>query len=151
MVKMERSMKRVLVLGVAVIGCTSVFAGELASLNGPDIIASLSGKSVRGNYADGSPFTETFWPDGKDSYWDPRGTSSGHWSVARDLMCFEYDAEFNMAGGCFRVVKVGTNCFAFYAMAQNLNDAPTVDKKPHYTARAAADGAPETCPSPLQV
>lgn len=123
---------------------------EATSLKGPDIIDHLAGKSVRGTYADGTPFTETFWPDGKDTYWDPRGSSSGTWRVSEDMMCFTYDAVSNMSGGCFRVEKIGANCFDFYAVSQ----PPGLDPRkggPRYTARASADGAPETCPDELQV
>jgi hypothetical protein len=132
-------------------GISSAEAENVSVLKGPDIISVLSGKTIRGAYADGTSFTETFWPDGKDSYWDPRGTSTGHWSVAQDLMCFEYDPESNMIGGCFRVEKTGANCFDFYVQAQAKNGAAPDVKKPRYVARASADGADGTCPVDLQV
>jgi hypothetical protein len=132
-------------------GIVSAWAASASVLKGPDIISALSGKTVRGAYADGTAFTETFWPDGKDTYWDPRGTSMGQWSVARDLMCFEYESEFNMAGGCFRIEKTGANCFDFYAVSNSMNDKVPADKRPRYVARASADGADGTCPVELQV
>jgi hypothetical protein len=138
-------------LTVLLASTTSAWAGDHSVLKGPEIISILSGKTVRGAYADGTAFTETFWPDGKDTYWDPRGTSAGTWSVARDFMCFEYDTEYNMAGGCFRVEKSGANCFDFYGVSKGLNDAPADGPKPHYVARASADGADTTCPVDLQV
>jgi hypothetical protein len=139
------------VLIFLILGISNVCAEEISVLKGPDIISALSGKTVRGAYADGTAFTETFWPDGKDTYWDPRGTSSGQWSVARDLMCFEYEAAYNMAGGCFTVVKSGSNCFDFYSVSSRMIDAPPADAKPRYVARARADGADGTCPAELQV
>jgi hypothetical protein len=142
---------RLLVLTFLVLGISGAGAGESSVLKGPDIISALSGKTVRGAYADGTAFTETFWPDGKDTYWDPRGTSSGQWSVARDLMCFQYEAVYNMAGGCFTVVKSGANCFDFYSVSSNMIDAPPHGAKPRYVARASADGADGTCPTELQV
>jgi hypothetical protein len=142
---------RFLILAFLVVETASAMAGEISVLKGPDILSMLSGKTVRGAYLDGTAFTETFWPDGKDTYWDPRGTSMGKWSVARDLMCFEYDPEYKMAGGCFRVEKSGANCFDFYAMSATMNDAPVTDKKPRYVARASADGVAGTCPVELQV
>lgn len=141
---------RFLVTALLLAGTTSVWAGDVTVLKGSDILSKLSGKTVRGAYAGGMAFTETFWPDGKDTYWDPRGTSSGKWSVAQDLMCFEYDAEFNMAGGCFRIEKIGANCFDFYSVSKGLNDAPRVDEKPRYVARASTDGSEGTCPTELQ-
>jgi hypothetical protein len=132
-------------------GLSPTWAGDISVLKGPDILAMLSGKTVRGAYADGTAFTETFWPDGKDTYWDPRGTTTGKWSVARDLMCFEYDSESNMSGGCFRVEKNGSNCFEFYAVAKSVNDVPLPGTKPRYVARASADGVEGACPAELQV
>jgi hypothetical protein len=142
---------RFLILAFLVLETATVVAGEVSVLKGPDIVSLLSGKTVRGAYVDGTAFTETFWPDGKDTYWDPRGTSMGKWSVARDLMCFEYDAEYSMAGGCFRVEKSSANCFDFYAMSATMNDTPVTDKKRRYVARASADGVAGTCPVELQV
>lgn len=142
---------RVLILVFLLAGTSFAWAGDVSVLKGPDILSKLSGKTVRGAYADGTAFTETFWPDGKDTYWDPRGISTGQWSVARDLMCFEYDPEYSMAGGCFRIEKTGANCFDFYSMSATINDTPAADKKPRYVARASADGATGTCPVELQV
>ena len=140
-------------LAAAVAMCVlaaGAFAGEMIVLKGPDIIQHLAGKSVRGTYADGTPFTETFWPDGKDTYWDPRGSSTGIWKVTEDKMCFEYDEATGLSNGCFSVLRIGANCFDFYAESQ----APATGQRkggPRYTARASADGAAETCPDQLQV
>lgn len=142
---------RIWVLVFTMIGISHAFAGEMSFLKGPDILSMLAGKTVRGAYADGTAFTETFWPDGKDTYWDPRGSSTGRWSIARDLMCFEYDTQYNMAGGCFRVQKVGANCFEFYVLSPTVNDPLPADKKPQYVARASADGVDGVCPVALQV
>jgi hypothetical protein len=142
---------RCLVLVFTVLGVSLAWADEANLLKGPDILSQLAGKTVRGTYADGTAFTETFWPDGKDSYWDPRGTSTGRWSIATDLMCFEYDLEYNMAGGCFRVQKIGANCFEFYVSKLKVDDVPSTDKKPRYVARASADGVDGVCPVALQV
>jgi hypothetical protein len=142
---------RLLIMTFLMAGTACAWAGDVTLLKGPDILSLLSGKTIRGAYADGTAFTETFWPDGKDTYWDPRGTSSGKWSVVRDLMCFEYDPEYQMAGGCFRVEKSDANCFDFYSMSATMDDAPATDKKPRYVARASADGVEGTCPVALQV
>jgi hypothetical protein len=144
-------MMRVLLLVFLLASVGEALAGNTVVLKGPDILATLSGKTVRGAYADGTAFTETFWPDGKDTYWDPRGPTTGHWSVARDLMCFEYDSEFNMTGGCFRIERYGANCFDFYGVSQSMNDPAPAQKKPRYVARASVDGAEGTCPVELQV
>ena len=142
---------RLLVLLFWMVGTSSAETADVSVLKGQDILSILSGKTIRGAYADGTSFTETFWPDGKDSYWDPRGISTGHWSVAQDLMCFEYDPEYNMAGGCFRIEKIGANCFDFYVLTQMKNDPVSDTKKPRYVAQASADGAKGTCPVDLQV
>ena len=132
--------------------CSSAaWAGGRPILDGPEILSELAGKTIRGAYADGTAFTETLWPDGKDTYWDPRGASVGHWSVERDLVCFKYDDEYNMAGGCFRVEKNGSNCFDFYSEKEAVGDTAKPAKKRRYVARASSDGAEATCPVDLQV
>jgi hypothetical protein len=151
MTQTESDVMRFWILTFWVLGVSNACAGESSVLKGSDIISALSGKTVRGAYADGTAFTETFWADGKDTYWDPRGTSLGKWSVARDLMCFEYDVQYEMSGGCFRVEKSGSNCFDFYSVSKNVSDVPPAGTKPRYVARASADGAVATCPVELQV
>ncbi len=132
-------------------GMPQALADEGKVLDGPAIITDLAGKTVRGAYADGTSFTETFWPDGKDTYWDPRGTSTGHWSVENNLMCFVYDSGELMSGGCFQVVRSARNCFDFYAAPANGKEGAAAKTDGRYVARASADGVDGTCPVDLQV
>lgn len=117
-------------------------------LSGPEIITAFEGKAVAGAYADGLAVKETYAVGGAITYWDPRGEDTGTWSVMNNLFCTFYSA---MAGGCFRIVQVSGNCFDFYAMTTSEEEALAPKDKPDYTARAAVQGTPSTCPDELQV
>jgi hypothetical protein len=120
------------------------------ALDGPAIIKTFEGKTVKGVYADGTPVQETYFLGGKIDYWDSTRTAKGNWSVVNNLFCTFYD-ETSMNGGCFRVEKVNSNCYDYYALAESETEALTPTDKPRYTARAHIVGLPDTCPVDLSV
>ncbi len=129
---------------------TQAMAIEPLALQGPQIIAMLEGKTLKGVYADGTPVRETYAVGGKiPDYLDSRQSATGTWSVVNNQLCTFYDGE--MAGGCFRVEKIGGNCFDYFAIASSVEEALTPTEKPRYTARAHIDGLPDTCPDELSV
>ncbi|MCA0434665.1 MAG: hypothetical protein LCH46_15580 [Proteobacteria bacterium] len=133
----------------------TVLAGaEPKALNGPEIIAAFDGHTISGAYADGTAFRETYLSGGRINYWDPRGDFTGTWSVTNNLFCTFYDQPGDsqgLVGGCFRVEMIGRNCFDFLVAAASSEEALDPKARPQYTARGSIDGAPSTCPDPLQV
>ena len=119
-------------------------------LDGPAIIKTFEGKTVKGAYADNTPVQETYFTGGAIDYWDAFRTSKGKWSVVNNLFCTFYD-DAEMSGGCFRVEQLSANCFDYFALAGSTEEALKPTEKPRYTARAHIVGAPDTCPDELSV
>jgi hypothetical protein len=139
----------VLMLLAGPASATETLKAPLA-LDGPAIIKTFEGKTVKGAYADNTPVQETYHLGGAIDYWDPLRTSTGKWSVVNNLFCTFYD-DGAMSGGCFRVEQVSANCFDYFALASSEADALTPTEKPRYTARAHILGSPDTCPDELSV
>jgi hypothetical protein len=107
-----------------------------------EITAAFGGTTVDGHYRDKHTFTESYHGNGKLDYRDDRRRSAGHWSVTAGTFCTIYDDD--PAGGCFRVHRVGSNCFEFYFVART--EADTIKPKdPLWTARAWISGQKDTC------
>jgi hypothetical protein len=119
------------------------------ALLGPEISAAFKDQTISGRYQSGYEFTETYAGDGKSKYWDPRGPMTGTWSIVGDLFCTFYDGG-SLDGACFRVEKIGENCFDFFSAADSTEEAKAPTREPRYTARAAIDGKKSTCPVELQ-
>jgi hypothetical protein len=116
---------------------------------GPELIATFDGKTVSGAYGDGTPVRETYAVGGGITYWDSTwGDRTGNWSVVNGLFCTFYDG---MAGGCFRVERIGANCFDFFASASSEEEALNPGTRQDYTARVSIEGATSTCPEELAV
>ena len=142
--------RRLILCCILALAPTKAWALDSKVLQGPQIIALLEGKTLKGVYADGTPVQETYAVGGKiPDYVDSRQTSTGTWSVVNNQLCTFYDAD--MAGGCFRVEIIGSNCFDYFAVASSVEEALTPTGKPRYTARAHVDGVPDTCPDDLSV
>ena len=68
-------------------------------LKGPEIIAAFEGKTVTGAYARRPRLPRKLLQRRQAStYWDPRASSAGTWSVVNNLFCTFYTS---MTGGCF--------------------------------------------------
>ncbi len=118
------------------------------ALSGTGIIQAFDGKTITGAYVDGVAFREAYHADGTLSYVDVRGSFTGQWSVRNNLFCTFYA---DIAGACFRIEKINSNCFEFFAAAETESEALNPRGKPRYTARASVVGLPDTCPDLLQV
>lgn len=108
-----------------------------------DLRRALAGKDVEGEYPNGRPFKETYAADGSVSYADDLRSSGGRWSIEAGTFCTIYDDD--PMGGCFRVHKVGANCFEFYFVARTEEEARKAPKEPDWTARAWVEAEPATC------
>jgi hypothetical protein len=118
---------------------------RLEWLSGPDIMAQFKGATIDGRYASGKAFTERYATDGRLSYTEPGLTLGGHWSVTEGTLCTIYD--YDATGGCYRVVRVDTNCYEFYFVSRTEAAAPGPPNggKPSWTARGALQGKPSAC------
>jgi hypothetical protein len=113
-------------------------------LPGRDIAEAIAGKTLEGRYANGRAFTERYLSDGRIEYIEQGLTIGGHWSVTAGTLCTIYDTD--PAGGCFRVSKVGANCFEFYFAARTEAAAPGPDgSTPKWTARGSVSGEAAAC------
>lgn len=113
-------------------------------LKGDAIARALDGKTIEGRYASGRAFTERYLSGGKVEYIERGQVTGGHWSVTAGTLCTIYDND--PAGGCFRVAKVGSNCFEFYFAARTEEAAPGPDgSTPKWTARGSVSGEPAAC------
>lgn len=122
----------------------AVMAETNTWLSESELAAALSGQAVSGEYASGRKFFEAYNADGSIAYEDDGRTSSGHWSVQAGTFCTIY--EDDPSGGCFRVQKVGANCYEFYYVARTESDASSGNHdKPDWTARAWLEGKPSSC------
>lgn len=116
---------------------------------GPELITTFDGRTVSGAYHDGVPVRESYAVGGGITYWDSHwGDKTGTWSVVNGLFCTFYDG---MAGGCFRVERLGSNCFDFLAAASSEEEALQPGLRQDYTARVSIEGAESSCPEELSV
>ena len=112
----------------------------------PGLRAVFSGATIEGKYADGREFREQYRPDGRLKYKEARLKEpwTGHWSIVNDLFCTIYDG--SGTGGCFRVHRVGTNCFEFHFKTRTEEEARrSTPSKPWWTAQAWRTDMPATC------
>lgn len=147
MSKIVKTCFAVVVSFAALAGLQSAYA---AWMDGQQIQTLLGGKEIAGEYANGRPFTERYLADGRIEYTDQITSLGGHWSVTAGTLCTIYDGD--PAGGCFRVVRSGANCFEFYFVSRTEETAPGKDdEKPKWTARGSLSGSSEGCPDQADV
>jgi hypothetical protein len=104
----------------------------------------FSNATVDGRYANGKSFTEHYGSNGRLNYVEQAMTLGGHWSITQGTLCTIYD--FDVSGGCYRVMRVDTNCYEFYFTSRTEQTAPgPADGKPRWTARGAIQGQPSAC------
>jgi hypothetical protein len=109
-----------------------------------DIQSTLAGKTIEGRYADGKAFTESYLPDGRIEYLEGGKKIGGHWSVTAGTLCTIYDVD--PTGGCYRITRVGPNCFEFYFASRTEIAAPGPEgSTPSWTARASVSGERAAC------
>ena len=107
-----------------------------------EIRAELAGRTIDGKYPDGDAFTETYEAGGRVHYEEGEHSTAGRWSITEGTLCTIYDND--PTGGCFRVLKTGSNCFEFYFVARNEYQASS-PRKPDWAARGWIKGKAPTC------
>lgn len=121
-----------------------VAAGGEFWMEGEELKETFSGVTIDGHYSDGRYFTERYGRDMALQYSEGPREVSGHWSVISGAFCTIY--ENDPAGGCFRVVRVGANCFEFYFVTRSEEEAEAGEfGKPGWTARGWVKGRRSTC------
>lgn len=104
----------------------------------------FSNATIDGRYANGKPFTEHYSSDGRLHYVERDMTLGGHWSITQGSLCTIYD--YDETGGCYRVMRVDTNCYEFYFVSRTEAAVPpSEDGKPRWTARGAIQGQASAC------
>ncbi len=104
----------------------------------------FSNATIDGRYANGKPFTEHYGSNGRLNYVERGMTLGGHWSITQGTLCTIYD--FDETGGCYRVMRVDTNCYEFYFISRTEQQASGPnDGKPRWTARGALQGQASAC------
>lgn len=104
----------------------------------------FSNATIDGRYVNGKPFTEHYGSSGRLNYVERGMTLGGHWSIIQGALCTIYD--FDETGGCYRVMRVDTNCYEFYFVSRTEEAVPAPEGgKPRWTARGAIQGQPSAC------
>lgn len=109
-----------------------------------ELSAAFAGVTIDGQYADGRYFTERYGADMALDYSEGPRETTGHWSVVSGTFCTIYNGD--PSGGCFRVARIGANCFEFYFVARTEDEVRRrEDGKPGWTARGWVKGKKATC------
>lgn len=115
-----------------------------AWLGDGEIVQAFKDATIDGRYASGKAFTERYAADGRVIYQEPGVSLGGRWSVTEGTLCTIYDGD--PSGGCYRVVRVDSNCYEFYFVSRTEAAAPgPPGGKPAWTARGAVQGQPSAC------
>jgi len=122
----------------------SAAAAQEFWMENDELTATVAGVTINGEYADGRYFTERYDSDMALEYSEGPREVSGHWSVVSGRFCTIYSND--PTGGCFRVARIGLNCFEFYFVARTEDQVRRrEDGKPGWTARGWVKGRKATC------
>ena len=72
----------------------------------------FSGRLLNGIYPNTNPWSEQIFADGTTDYREGPKHWLGKWWLEDRAFCFSYPPPG--LGGCFRVVRLGTNCYELY-------------------------------------
>lgn len=130
------------------VGAGAALGGATASPSGvpwmsaTELQSTFSGQTIDGHYPNGSTFTETYASGGRIDYRDDMRSNGGRWSIVDGTFCTIYDED--PTGGCFRVIRSGSNCFEFYFVARSEEEASR-PRAPDWTARGWIADKSSTC------
>jgi len=118
-----------------------------ATMNREEIIAAFVDQQLSGVYPSRVPWSELIRSDGTTDYREGQAQREGHWWMRADDFCFRY--ALPLSGGCFRVVRVGANCYELYAVSPSDAVTPPAQSAPgapgHWNGRMWRDDASPTC------
>ena len=116
-------------------------------IKGDALLAEFMGTTHEGAYnftPEGEPgryYIEEHHEDSRTTYTEGDITTDGIWMIMRNQLCFQYRSN-QMAGGCFRVYKVG-NCFYYYQDSIPENSGEI--NRDYWTARSVKKGEAPNC------
>jgi len=130
-------------LGAARSASAQAFLTDSA-MSRDEIVAAFVEQQLSGVYPNGLPWSELIRPDGTSDYREGGSRREGHWWMRGDHFCFRY--ALPMSGGCFRVVRIGANCYELYAVNPGEPaTAPPPKSEGHWNGRMWRDGSAPTC------
>ncbi len=114
------------------------------SMSRDEIVAAFVDQQLSGVYPSGLPWSELIRSDGTSDYREGGNRRTGRWWMRGHQFCFRY--ELPMSGGCFRVVRMGANCYELYAVTAS-GDAPPAppNAEGQWNGRMWRDDAAPTC------
>ncbi len=130
-------------LALMTLGTAASLAAEGTWMNDVELRSAFSGVTLEGKYGNGRPFSESYAAGGRLEYREADRSVGGKWTVESGTFCTIYDAD--PAGGCYRVKKVGGNCYEFYFVARTEQEARSDQVRPAWTARGSVVGKPGIC------
>jgi hypothetical protein len=107
-----RGLLAVSVYAFAIIALAHAAGAVRGWMQSAEMNAELVGVKLAGVYPSGVAWTEEIAADGSSDYLERGERRRGKWAISGELFCFEYTVLIQ--GGCFRVVKFGTNCYELY-------------------------------------
>ncbi len=135
-----------LILLCSFIAVRAVHADDFLARNAmsrDDIIAAFVDQQLSGVYPGGAPWSELVRSDGTSDYREGGRQREGRWWMQGDNFCFRYDLP--LSGGCFRVVRIGANCYELYAVNPGQETVPGPQAGANWNGRMWRDDAPPTC------
>lgn len=140
-------MRRMLSSIVSLAALAGLAVPAVAAMNwmsDSDIRVAFAGTTIEGVYGSGETFVESYAANGRIDYVEARRKMAGQWSVVNAQFCTIYDV--SPTGGCFRVTRLGDNCFEFYFQSRDEQKAAEPDPgKPSWTAQGWRKGEKPTC------
>ncbi len=144
MVALDRIFARLALSALFAVGVLSSALAAKQWMGEEELRATFAGATVDGNYEDGRSFTESYSGDMAVAYSEGLRETTGHWSVISDTFCTIYKGD--PSGGCFRVTRIGANCFEFYFVARTEAQVLRRNEgEPGWTARAWIKNQPASC------
>lgn len=116
---------------------------ERNAMNRDEIIAAFVDQQLSGIYPSGTPWSELIRSDGSSDYREGGNRREGSWWFHSNNFCFRYDLP--LSGGCFRVVRIGTNCYELYAVNPGELAAPGPQVGASWNGRMWRDDTAATC------
>lgn len=111
------------VLAVILIAAATAAAADSRAWMGEAAIrAELTNRRLSGIYPNSISWSEEIFTDGTTDYVEAGLRSRGRWTLKGSLFCFKYDQP--MMGGCFRMIKIGSNCYELYVEREDGQTPP---------------------------
>ncbi len=118
--------------------------GPASWMSRDEIIEAFVDRQLSGVYPSGTPWSELVRADGSSDYREGAARREGRRWMRGDQFCFAYALPHS--GGCFKVVRIGNNCYELYSVgAGGGAEAPPSGAKRHWNGRMWRDEAPATC------